>query len=55
MSKRPVRITKVPQIHSAQRISKPGLPHNGTNFVAPRPESSKKAAKRTAKPRRQSA
>jgi hypothetical protein len=47
-ARKPVRITKVRQVHAASAQHRPGVAYNGANLVAQRPESAKKnAARRT--------
>jgi hypothetical protein len=48
---RPVKATKLHQVHAAKRLHKPGLPFNGPNLVVQRTESTKKAARKTASAR----
>jgi hypothetical protein len=49
---RPIRVTKVRQLHAAKPVHKPGRPVNGPNYVGQRAPSAKKTAGRTARSRR---
>ena len=48
-ARRPVRITKVQQVHAATAQHRPGVAYNGANMVSQRPESAKKNAARRKK------
>lgn len=49
---RPVRVTKVRQVHAASQKQRPGLAVNGNNYVAQRAPSPKKTAGRSARSRK---
>ncbi len=49
---RPVTVTKIRQLHAAAPVHKPGRPFNGPNFVAPKAESAKKTARKSASARK---
>ena len=52
MSARPVKVTKIRQVHAARPIQRPGRPTIGANYVAPREPSAKKTAGRSARSRK---
>lgn len=49
---RPIKVTKVRQLHAAERISRPGRPIIGPNYVAQREPSAKKNARSAARSRK---
>jgi hypothetical protein len=49
-----VRVTKTRQQHAGEPVLKAGKPRKGANFVAPKAESAKKAAQKTAAARKKS-